>query len=138
MQALQVDADDMMLLVKSRYLADDRPHCCEAIWLNPRALALPDFHLFAHEPPQEWLARSLPVTQSRFSILAEGASGSCAVNLTIDPGTPVMTIERVNPRGCAAGRCRPRQFYPPDAPAWSWTTRTATSAGPRNARQGGA
>ncbi|MEQ3643805.1 MULTISPECIES: GntR family transcriptional regulator [Paracoccus] len=112
MQALQVDADDMMLLVKSRYLADDRPHCCEAIWLNPRALALPDFHLFAHEPPQEWLARSLPVTQSRFSILAEGASGSCAVNLTIDPGTPVMTIERVNTLDSLPVSFA-RQFYPP-------------------------
>lgn len=112
MQALQVDADDMLLLVKSRHMADALPHCCEAIWLNPRALSLPDPELFGTEPPQEWLARNLPVTQTRFSILAEGASGSCAVNLSIDTGTPVMAIERVNTLE-ALPVSFARQFYPP-------------------------
>lgn len=112
MQALQVDADDTLLLVKSRYLADDRPHCCEVIWLNPRALSLPDIQTFATEPPQEWLARTLPVTQSRYSILAESASGSCALNLAVSPGMPVMTIERVNTLdGLPVSFAR--QMYPP-------------------------
>lgn len=112
MQALQVDADDQLVLVKLRYLADDRPHCCEAIWLNPHVLSLPEAAVFKSEPPQEWLARNRPVSQSRFSILAEGASGSCAVNLEIAPGTPVMTIERVNTLdGLPVSFAR--QFYPP-------------------------
>ena len=117
MNALQLDASERLLLVKSRYLADARPHCCEAIWLHPRLLAMPggaaaDPGLFAAEPPQEWLARSLPVIQGHVSILAEAASGSCAVNLEVEPGTPVMAIERVTlldglPVAFA------RQFYPP-------------------------
>ncbi|TJZ87915.1 GntR family transcriptional regulator [Paracoccus hibiscisoli] len=112
MRALQVDGAQMLVLIKSRYLADDRPHCCEAIWLNPQALDLPDLRDFHDEPPQEWLARTLPVTQSRFSILAEGATGSCAVNLGITPGTPVMVIERVNTLGGLPVSFT-RQFYPP-------------------------
>lgn len=112
MRALQVDADHDLILVKSRFTADDRPHCCEAIWLNPQALDLPDLRDFHDEPPQEWLARTLPVTQSRFSILAEGATGSCAVNLGITPGTPVMVIERVNTLGGLPVSFT-RQFYPP-------------------------
>lgn len=112
MRALQVDGAQRLVLIKSRYLADDRPHCCEAIWLNPQALDLPEPQAFQDQPPQEWLARSLPVTQSRFSILAEGASGSCAVNLDITPGTPVMAIERVNALD-ALPVSFARQFYPP-------------------------
>ncbi|QBX33553.1 UTRA domain-containing protein [Paracoccus liaowanqingii] len=112
MQALQVDAGDSMILVKSRHMADDRPHCCEAIWLNPRAINLPDARLFGTVPPQEWLARSLPVAQSRFSILAEGATGACAMNLLVAVGTPVMAIERVNTlNGLPVSFAR--QFYPP-------------------------
>ncbi|CAM3254649.1 GntR family transcriptional regulator [Paracoccus nototheniae] len=112
MQALQVDAGDSMILVKSRHMADDSPHCCEAIWLNPRVLNLPDARVFGTIPPQEWLARNLPVAQDRYSILAEAASGSCAVNLLVATGTPVMTIERVNTLdGLPVSFSR--QFYPP-------------------------
>lgn len=112
MQALQVDADAPLLLIKAQYLADDLPHCCEALWLNPRALRLPERQVFAAEPAQEWLARSMAVTQNRFSILAEGASGSCARNLCIVPGTPVMAIERINSSD-ALPVSFARQFYPP-------------------------
>lgn len=112
MRALQVDAQDVLLLVMSRHMADGQPHCSESIWLNPRALATPDATVFAVEPPQEWLARTLPVTQSSFSILAEPAGGTCALNLGVDPGTPVLTIERVNSMD-ALPVSFARQFYPP-------------------------
>lgn len=112
MRALQVDADHDLILVKSRFTADDRPHCCEAIWLNPAAMEMPDTAVFTAEPPQEWLARVLPVSQTRFTILAEAASGSCACNLGVDPGTPVMAIERVNTLD-AMPVSYARQFYPP-------------------------
>ncbi|WP_265500111.1 GntR family transcriptional regulator [Paracoccus beibuensis] len=96
MRALHVGADEPLLLVLSRFSADDRPHCCEAIWLNPRVADLPDAEVFALEPPQEWLSRNLPVTQSDVSIIAEAADEACARSLEIEPGTPVLTIERVN------------------------------------------
>ncbi|MBM3604445.1 MAG: UTRA domain-containing protein [Alphaproteobacteria bacterium] len=113
MQALQVDAQDSLLLVRSRHMADDVPHCCEAIWLNPRVLSLPDPTIFEKEPPQEWLARNLPVEQSGFSILAEGLTSDCALSLDVDPGTAVLLIERVNSLD-AIPVTFARQFYSPN------------------------
>ncbi|WP_410216862.1 GntR family transcriptional regulator [Paracoccus sp. (in: a-proteobacteria)] len=112
MRALQVDADHELLLVTSRYLADERPHCAETVWLNPRAIDLPDATLFAEEPPQEWLARTLPVAQVSVSVLAESADGTSAVDLDVEPGTSVLAIERVNSlNGLPVSFTR--QFYAP-------------------------
>ncbi len=60
MRALQVDPDHILMLVKTRYMANSDPYCCEAIWLNPQAVDLPDPKLFEAEPPQEWLTRTCP------------------------------------------------------------------------------
>ncbi len=112
MRALQVTADEPLLLVLSRFSAGDRPHCCEAIWLNPRVADLPAADVFASEPPQEWLSRNLPVTQSDVSIIAEAADDHSARSLEINPGTPVLTIERVNTlHGIPVSFAR--HFYPP-------------------------
>ncbi|WP_022705927.1 GntR family transcriptional regulator [Paracoccus sp. PARArs4] len=102
-----------LVMVRTRHLADDKPHCCEAVWLHPGHLDLPDPQHFGDEAPHDWLNRSHAVTQTRFAILSEGASGSCAVNLGLPDGTPVLAIERTSlvdgvPVSFA------RQFYPPD------------------------
>lgn len=112
MRALQVSAEDELILIKAQHLADGLPHCCEAIWLNPRILpplAEADVILL---PAHEWLARNLPLTHGQFSILAEGASGDCARNLDVPNGTPVLTIERIN-WSDATPVSFARQFYPP-------------------------
>lgn len=112
MRALQVGADESLLLVSSRFAANGRPHCCETIWLNPRAADLPPAEAFQSEPPQEWLSRNLPVTQSDVSIVAEAAEGTCAESLEIAKGTPVLTIERINTlHGVPVSFAR--HFYPP-------------------------
>ncbi|MDN5569603.1 MAG: GntR family transcriptional regulator [Paracoccus sp. (in: a-proteobacteria)] len=111
-KALQVGAQDMLMLVKSRYLANNKAYCCEAIWLNPQAISLPDADVFNTEPPQEWLSRNLPVQQSQFSIMADEAGGVCADSLNLPAGTPVLTIERVNSLD-AVPVSFARQFYPP-------------------------
>lgn len=112
MRALQVSPTDEMILIKAQHMANGAPHCCEAIWLNPRGLPPMSSADFEAQPAHEWLARNIPLTHGRFSILAEGASGDCARNLQVANGTPVLTIERVNwsdtnPISFA------RQFYPP-------------------------
>lgn len=110
--ALQADSDDVLMLIKSRYMSDDNAYCCEAIWLNPKVIDLPDPEVFKTEPPQEWLSRNLPVQQTRFSILADEASGVYAQNLGLEDGTPVLAIERVNSLD-AVPVSFARQYYPP-------------------------
>lgn len=95
-QALQLNPDDQAILVKAQFLANGHPHCCEAVWLNAGALPLLRRADLETQPAQEWLARNVPLTRGRFSILAEGASGDCAINLNLPVGTPVLTIERLN------------------------------------------
>lgn len=111
-RAMQLDGNQPLLLIKAQYLADDQPHCCEAIWLN--TAVLPDITRADVEemPPHEWLASNMPLTHGRFAILADGASGDCAVNLQVAEGTPVLTIERTNWSDTAAVSFS-RQFYPP-------------------------
>lgn len=111
--ALHVAAPEKLLMVRSRYLASGRPHACEAVWLRPGIIDLPECRHFRGETVHDWLARSLAITQTRFSILSEGASGSCALSLGVSVGSPVLTIERTSlvddlPVAFA------RQFYPPD------------------------
>ncbi|MCF3973397.1 GntR family transcriptional regulator [Paracoccus salsus] len=112
MHALQVGPDEELILIKAKYLADGRPHCCEAIWLNPHALPVIPAEDARTQPAHEWLARNVPLTHGRFSILAEGASGDCAHNLNVQAGTPVLTIERTN-WSDATPISFSRQFYPP-------------------------
>lgn len=112
MRALQVSVSDELILIKSQYLADGQPHCCEAIWLNPRALPAISRDVFTALPAHEWLARNVPLTHGRFSIMAEGASGDCARNLHVESGTPVLAIERLN-WSDATPVSFSRQFYPP-------------------------
>ncbi|WP_255418565.1 UTRA domain-containing protein [Paracoccus sp. JM45] len=111
-EALQVDLGHPLLMVKSRYLSDNNVYCCEAIWLNPAVIDLPDPSVFETEPPQEWLSGNLPVQQTRFAILAREIEDICASNLNLLPGTPVLTIERVNSLD-AVPVSFARQFYPP-------------------------
>ncbi|MDB6176674.1 GntR family transcriptional regulator [Paracoccus sp. Z330] len=112
MRALQVSATDELLVAKAKYLADEQPHCCEAVWLNPRALPPLTQDDLREQPAHDWLARNVPLTHGRFSILAEGASGDCATNLEVPVGTPVLTIERLN-WSDATPVSFARQFYPP-------------------------
>lgn len=112
MRALQISASDELILVKAQYLADGLPHCCEAIWLNARVLPRLSDEDVEVQPAHEWLARNVPLTHGRFSILAEGASGDCARNLQVDDGTPVLAIERTN-WSDATPVSFARQFYPP-------------------------
>lgn len=112
MRALQIGADRELLLVKAQYLADGAPHCCEAIWLNTTVLPPLSREDAEVQPAPEWLARNVPLTRGKLSILAEGASGECARNLWVDPGTPVLAIERVSWRD-ATPVSFSRQFYPP-------------------------
>ncbi len=111
-RALQLDSNQPLLLVKAQYLADDQPHCCEAIWLNTAVLPQISRDDVTETPAHEWLASNMPLTHGRFAILADGATGDCAVNLRIPEGTPVLTIERTNWSNTAAVSFS-RQFYPP-------------------------
>jgi len=111
-RALQVADDRPTLLVRAVYLADDRPHCCEMIWLNPRALPDLDRLAFETQSPHEWLAQNVPVTQAQFAILSESASGATALQLGLAPGTPLLVIERINLRDGVPVSFS-RQFYPP-------------------------
>lgn len=113
LKALQLDPADDVILVKAQYLANDVPHCCEAVWLNSAALPSLQRSDLEDVPAHEWLARNVPLTHGRFSILAEGASGDCANNLHVPDGTPVLTIERLN-WSDATPVSFSRQFYPPD------------------------
>ncbi|MBU3028523.1 GntR family transcriptional regulator [Paracoccus marinaquae] len=112
MHALQVGPNDELILIKAQYLANGLPHCCEAIWLNPRSLPPLSREAVEAQPAHEWLARNVPLTHGRFSILAEGATGDCARNLQVPNGTPVLTIERTN-WSDATPVSFARQFYPP-------------------------
>jgi GntR family histidine utilization transcriptional repressor len=111
-RALHVDREDELILIRAQYLANEKPHCCEAIWLNQRHL--PDFPEGDAEtqPAHEWLARHVPLTRGQFAILAEGASGECARNLALEEGTPVLTIERLSWNDSLPVAFA-RQFYPP-------------------------
>ncbi|MDO5648322.1 MAG: GntR family transcriptional regulator [Paracoccus sp. (in: a-proteobacteria)] len=113
MDALHVDAGQNLLLIKTQHLADGRPHCCEAIWLNPDVLPDITQATFADLPVREWLRQNIPLTEGRFAILAESATGDCATNLMVDEGTPVLTIEMVKSRD-ATPIAFARQFYPPN------------------------
>ena len=55
-----------------------------------------DRDAFEDLPVHEWLASQVPLTHSRYAILAEGATGRCAENLGVPVNTPVLTIERTN------------------------------------------
>lgn len=96
MRALQVDADHKLILIQARYLADGEPHCCKSLWLNPQSLPVPKRSMLESLPPHEWLASQVPLTHSRYAILAEGASGLCATYLGVEEGTPVLGVERTN------------------------------------------
>lgn len=111
-RALQLAASDMVVTVQSVYLADGAPHCCETIWLNTAALPGLDRAIFETQPPHEWLAQNMPVTQAQFSILSESASPASAAQLGLEAGTPVLTIERTNSLDTTPVSYA-RQFYPP-------------------------
>lgn len=109
---LQLTSGDKVLVAKSKFLADGKPYCCEIIWMNLALLPPVAPQDLAKVPAHEWLASNVALTHGRFAILAEGASGDCADNLAVTPGTPVLAIERTNwsdktPVSFA------RQFYPP-------------------------
>lgn len=110
--ALQVPPDEELLLVKATYTADGQPHCCEAIWLNPRALPPLSRRDVESQSAHEWLASQVALTHGRFSILADAASGDCAGHLRIAEGTPVLAIERTNWSDTTPVSFA-RQFYPP-------------------------
>lgn len=111
-KALHLIAGTRVVQVTSLYRADDAPHCFEQIWLNADALPAFDVTTFETEPPHEWLARSVPVTQAQFSILAEPACAGAAEALGVPPGTPVLMIERTNSLNQIPVSFA-RQFYPP-------------------------
>lgn len=110
--ALQVPQTEELVLVKATYTANGQPHCCEAIWLNPRILPPLSREDVEHQSAHEWLAGQVALTHGRFSILADGASGDCARHLMIGEGTPVLTIERTNWSDTTPVSFA-RQFYPP-------------------------
>lgn len=112
-EALQVKPDMPLLMVKARYLADGKAYCAEEIWLNPKAVELPDLATFETVPPQEWLSDSLNIQQTRFSILAGRISGLCASSLDLPEEAMVLTIERVNSLD-AVPVSFSKQFYPPN------------------------
>lgn len=111
-RALQVSLGEDLVLVKATYTADGRPHCCEAIWLNHRALPPLTRQDVERRSAHEWLASQVPLTHGRFSILADAARGDCARHLGIDEGVPVLTIERTNWSDSTPVSFA-RQFYPP-------------------------
>lgn len=111
-KALQLAPGEELLLIKAKYLADGQPHCCEAIWLNPTTLPPLSRADLERQPAHEWLARNVAITHGQFSILAEGASGDCARNLSVEDGTPLLTIERINWSDTTPVSFG-RQFYPP-------------------------
>ena len=96
MRALQVDASASLIKITSKFLADDQPHCCETLWLNPELLPELTEGDLAETPAHEWLASHVALTHGRYSILASAAGGLCADSLQIDDGTPVLIIERTN------------------------------------------
>ncbi|MCZ0960517.1 GntR family transcriptional regulator [Paracoccus benzoatiresistens] len=110
--ALQVSPGEELVRVKATYTADGQPHCCEAIWLNPRILPPLTRQDVEHQSAHEWLASQVALTHGRFSILADAASGDCARHLGIDEGTPVLTIERTNWSDTTPVSFA-RQSYPP-------------------------
>lgn len=110
--ALQIDAGTPVVQVITAYLADTTPHCCEVVWLNPAALPAFGRDTFSAEPPHEWLARSMPVGQARFSIMAGMAAAECSAVLAVPEGTPVLTIERTNSLDRVPVSFA-KQFYPP-------------------------
>ena len=111
-RALQVPPTQELLLIKAKYTADGQPHCCEAIWLNPRILPPLMRQDVEQQSAHEWLAARVALTHGRFSILADAASGDCARNLNIPEGTAVLTIERTNWSDTTPVSFA-RQFYPP-------------------------
>lgn len=111
-KALHLTPEMSVVRVVTTYLADDRPHCSEVIWFNQAALPAFGRASFEAEPPHEWLARTVPVTQARFSITALPICDAAAEGLRIAAGTPVLTIDRTNllndePVSNA------QQYYPP-------------------------
>lgn len=109
---LQLGPRDRVLMIKSKFLADGKPHCCEIIWLNLNAVSQASREDMETLPAHEWLARNVALTHGRFSILAEGASGDCASNLNVPADTPVLVIERTNWSDITPVSFA-RQFYPP-------------------------
>ncbi|MBK4216395.1 UTRA domain-containing protein [Paracoccus caeni] len=110
--ALQVDSGERLILVRSQYLANGTPHCCETIWLHPKLLPWMAQNTFRELPAHEWLAAQVPLTHTRYAIVAEGATGLCAKNLGVAEHTPVLTIERTNWID-ASPVSFARQFYRP-------------------------
>ncbi|WP_374298538.1 GntR family transcriptional regulator [Paracoccus sp. (in: a-proteobacteria)] len=111
-RALQVSAGEELLLVEATYTADGKPHCCEAVWLNMRALPPLSRQDVEHQSALEWLAGRVALTHGRFSILADTARGEFARNLGIAEGSPALTIERTNWTDSTPVSFA-RQFYPP-------------------------
>lgn len=111
-QVLQIPDSQEVLLIKARYAADGQPHCCEAIWLNTAVLPAVTRQDVEQHSAHEWLASQVALTQGRFSILADAASGDCARHLGIAEGTAVLTIERTNWSDTTPVSFA-RQFYPP-------------------------
>lgn len=94
--ALMVSEDVLLARITTVYLSDGVPHCSEVIWLTPTSLPAFDTTTFETDPPHEWLARSVPVTEARFSILAESATGQLAEALSVPDHAALLTIERTN------------------------------------------
>lgn len=111
-EKLMVDPARELLLIRAQYMADGAPHCCEALWINPRFVPDLTAEQINTVSAGEWLADNLSLTHERYSILAEGASGECAKYLHIVENTAVLTIERLNWRD-EDPVVFARQFYPP-------------------------
>ena len=110
--ALRLESPRNVLLVRSLYLSDGVPWCCEMVWMNLQALPAIDRREFEHRSPHDWLAEAVPASDAAFAILSETASAATARHLSLPAASPVLVIERTSldedsPVAFA------RQFYPP-------------------------
>ncbi len=95
-QSMLLRTDDVLLRIRSRFVADEALYCCEERWVNN--FATPGLNRDAIEQisPCEWLLGHVPINRGSVVMAATLAEGFVAQTLELPPGAPILLVERMD------------------------------------------
>lgn len=96
-QAMLLHTNDVLLRVRSQFLADHAPYCCEERWINHFAAPGLTRDVLQDISPCEWLLGHVPINRGSVAMGAELAGDSFVPEaLGMTSADPVMLVERMD------------------------------------------
>ena len=91
---LRLGPDGRTLWLLCLHLADQRPYQLEERWIDLAAAPAAEHESFRDIGPNRWLLEHVPFVGAEHLIRAEAASRRAARHLEVEPGAPLLVLER--------------------------------------------